>query len=105
MKERKLYRKQGIKIQDLADHISVHPHALSQVINNDLGQTFNQFINERRIEDVKSMLVEKNKSHDPIIEMAYEVGFGNKTSFNSAFKQIVGMSPSEYRKKQAQGII
>ena len=38
-----------------------------------------------------------------IVAIGYEAGFKSKTSFNRAFKNLVGVTPSEYRKKSKCG--
>ena len=100
MQEKELFRIQGVKIQEVADQLNVPTHSLSQVINNAHGMTFNQYINQCRIDLVKASLSDRDQSHLSIIDLAYEAGFGNKTSFNTAFKKMVGMSPSAFRKAQ-----
>jgi len=36
----------------------------------------------------------------PIKEIAYDTGFSSPANFNRAFKQVMGMPPSEMRRKQ-----
>jgi len=48
-----------------------------------------------RIEKAKSLLLEP---HRRISEVAYEVGFQSLTHFNRVFREIVGQSPTSYRR-------
>lgn len=59
------------------------------------GLTFTQYLARVRIEKAKSLLLEP---HRRISEVAYDVGFQSLTHFNRVFKEIVGRSPSSYRR-------
>lgn len=102
MVEEKPYRNNELKVGNLAKMLEVSPHHLSQVINEQHHKSFNQFINEYRLDEASSMLRSKAFKDTYIISIAYQVGFNNKTTFNSAFKAYTGMSPSKYRKMHFQ---
>lgn len=97
MKEQHLYRNNELRLNDLAETLDISPHHLSQVINEHYDKTFNQFINEYRIEEAKELLASDRHRQTYIIEIAYRVGFNNKTTFNQAFKGQTGMSPTKWR--------
>jgi AraC-like DNA-binding protein/ligand-binding sensor protein len=59
------------------------------------GLTFTQYLARLRIEKAKSLLLEP---HRRIGEVAYEVGFQSLTHFNRVFREIVGQSPTSYRR-------
>ena len=52
-------------------------------------------INKYRIEEAKELLI--NSPEDSILKIAYTVGYNSKTTFNTTFKKIVGITPSEFR--------
>ena len=54
MEERKLYLNSGLKIQDIAAEMGVHPNIVSAAINSQ-GTTFSQFVNDYRIEYAKRL--------------------------------------------------
>ena len=97
--EQRLYRDSKLRLGDVARAIESRPHDLSRVINEHFGKSFNQYINNYRVEDAKALLRSEDHRDKQILEVAYEVGFNNKTTFNKAFKEICGCSPSEYRKQ------
>lgn len=93
------YRNNELRLNDLADALEIQPHHLSQVINEHFGKTFNQYINEYRIDEAKMLLASDIHRQTYIIEIAYQVGFNNKTTFNHTFKLQTGLSPSQWRNR------
>lgn len=79
----------------LADQLKVSVHQLSQVINEGLGKSFFEMTAEYRIDEAKRLL--KEKANIKVEEIAEQVGYNSKSSFNTAFKKITGMTPSEWR--------
>ena len=100
METKKPYLDVDLTIQDVAESLSIPRHYLTQVINEKLNKNFYQFINEYRVEEVKSLLADKDYQKYTMTAIAFEAGFNSKSSFNSAFKEITGMTPSEYKEKQ-----
>ena len=92
-----LYRDSQLSLGSLCRHLGESPHYVSQVINQDLATTFHDLINRHRIEEAKAILV----SHPArtILEIALEIGFNSKSTFNSAFRQHAGTTPSEFRQR------
>lgn len=97
MKMNKPYLDVDLTIHDLAEELDVPRHYLTQVINEKLKKNFYTFINEFRIDEVKKMLAEDKDKKYTLTSIAYDAGFNSKSSFNSVFKSIVGMTPSQYR--------
>jgi AraC-like DNA-binding protein len=95
--QHKPYHDGQLKLKDLSDQLNISPHHLSQVINERFDAPFNQFVNDYRIRDAKTLLRDPERSKEPIIQIAYQVGFNNKSTFNAAFKKSTGLTPSEYR--------
>jgi AraC-like DNA-binding protein len=98
MREERAYHDSEISLDKLALRLNASKHHVSQVINEQLGATFFDYINQLRIEEAKTLLAETTRSDFHVIEIAYAVGFNNKVSFNAAFKKATGMTPTEYRR-------
>ena len=98
MKERKPYLEEDITLKNLAEELSIQPYHLSIIINERLHQNFFNFINTYRIEEVINKLSDPAESNKNILNIAFESGFNSKSSFNIAFKNITGMTPTEYKK-------
>jgi AraC-like DNA-binding protein len=90
-----------LTLRALCAQIRENPHYVSQVLNQDLGTTFYDFINRHRIESAKALLA--SNSRKTVLEIALEVGFNSKSTFNTAFRTHTGMTPTEYRRGQVQG--
>lgn len=97
MEEQKLYLESGLTLQQLAQSLAITPHHLSQLLNNFVGQSFYDYVNEFRVTFAKAMLLDNTHC---VIEVAYASGFNNKTSFYNAFRQSVGDTPVAWLKKQ-----
>ena len=98
MNTEKPYLDGGLTLQKLAKSLAVSPHHLSQTINEQLNQSFVDFINAYRIEEAKRLLTDPAKKHYSILAVSEEVGFNSKSAFNTAFKRHANMTPSEFRK-------
>ena len=58
------------------------------------GETPRAYLARRRIERAKTLLRTANLS---VTEICFLVGFASLGSFSSRFRQLIGMSPSQYR--------
>ena len=99
----RLQRDCSVTLRGLCESLKENPHYVSQVINQDLATNFYDLIKKRRVEDAMNALVaEPDKS---VLDIALEVGFNSKSTFNAAFRQHAGMTPSEFRhsRKNAEG--
>lgn len=98
----KAYLNENLTLGDLSKRIGLSDKKLSELLNRHFQTTFYDFVNNYRIEEVKSKIADPNHKHLTLLGMALESGFQSKTSFNRIFKQKVGMSPSAYKKKLAE---
>jgi AraC-like DNA-binding protein len=100
MEKDKPFMEPELTLDQLSGLLSVKPRALSQAINEGLGQNFYDFVNRYRIREATRLLTHPKDSKITILEVLYEVGFNSKSSFNTLFKKYTGLTPSEFRKKQ-----
>ena len=103
MNDHKPYLNPNISPQDIADNIKINKHHLSEILNLNFGKNFNGFINLYRIEEAKKLLTD-NHNNITMLAIAYDSGFNSKSSFNRAFKEITGNTPSEYKKNMSHPI-
>jgi AraC-like DNA-binding protein len=98
METEKPYTDGDLTIQKLAERLMIPAQHLSQTINEQLNQSFSEFINTYRVEEAKRRLLDAKKKHYSILAIAEEVGFNSKSSFNAVFKKHTNTTPSEFRK-------
>lgn len=96
MEDDKPYLDSEFSLRDLADLLQCTSHDLSEILNGYVGQTFNDYINNYRIEEFKRMARMPEYRHFTILAMAFEVGFKSKATFNVAFKKFTGQTPSQF---------
>ena len=101
MLETKPHLDSNLTVTQLANGMGISTHHLSHVINTELDQNFFDFINNYRIADAKRILDEDAQGKRSITEVMYDVGFNSKSVFNTYFKKLTGMTPSQYRKRYA----
>jgi len=104
MVNEKVYTNSELTLDELAVMIAVSRHHLSESINQFIGKTFYQYINEYRINQVV-VLMDKHKDSKVspnILSLAFEAGFHSKSSFNQYFKKVIGCTPSAYMRKMLE---
>ena len=95
MQGEKMYLNNNLRLGDLAEAVGIGKHHLSQIINQHYGFSFYDFVNRFRVEEAKRLLL---KHPDfTMIQVAFDCGFNNKTSFFNAFKKFESINPSKFR--------
>ncbi|AUD00375.1 helix-turn-helix domain-containing protein [Spirosoma pollinicola] len=92
----KLYLNPTLTLTELAQHVALNPKVVSQVINAGIGKSFNDFVNDYRVDEVKQRLRTNDMARLTLLGIALESGFNSKTTFNRIFRQHTGQSPSEF---------
>ena len=95
MVEEKPYLKSEFSLPELARRLGTSVHVLSQTINVGLNKTFFEMVAEHRVAEAKILL--RERPNIKVEEIAEEVGYSSKSSFNTAFKKLTGTTPSEFR--------
>ena len=98
MELRKYYLEDTLSLPKLAEYTQNSTHDLSYIINEGFGENFFQFVNRYRVEEAKRLLLSSKSAQLNILGIAYESGFNSKTTFNTTFKKMTGVSPSEFVK-------
>lgn len=98
METEKVYRRNDISIESLSDMLQINRTYLSQVINGQLGMSFNSFVNAYRIQEAISVLSDPGNDI-PLKALATSVGFNSLSLFYKLFREKVGMPPAKFREK------
>jgi len=99
MTEGQFYKNATLSLSDLATELDLHPNYLSQIINENGGQSFYDYVNTFRVNEFKSLIAQPENKKYTLMALAYECGFNSKSSFNRYFKKITGETPSQYVKR------
>lgn len=97
---RENYVNPDFNIQQLAEHFNMSQAKISQYFKERTGQNLIDYETELKMERAKQLL---RSSKLPLRDIALNVGYYNVTSFIRRFKQIVSLTPGEYRKLHENG--
>lgn len=98
MKEEYLYREMGLTIGQLADRMSMPEYRLRKIINAGLGyRNFNDYLNRFRIAEAGDRLADPTYEDQAVLNIALDTGFRSLSSFNKAFREAYGQTPTAYR--------
>jgi AraC-like DNA-binding protein len=98
MESARPYLDDQLTLSHLAADLNISVNNLSQIINEYCRQNFFDFVNGYRVEAVKSKLQKPDYDAYSLLALAYECGFGSKSSFNRIFKNSTGQTPTQYKK-------
>ena len=101
IEEEKPYLDVDFSLTMLSKMVFIPGHILSHIINDELKSNFSEFINTYRVKNAQLMLHNPSTRHQKISSIAYESGFNSLSSFNTAFKRVVQMTPSDFRNQQS----
>lgn len=88
-----------ISLTSLAEDLHMNVMYLGQLFKKEMGVSFSKYLNRYRVEKSKPLLI---KTTLPISDVAIEVGYQNQTYYYRIFKELVGISPKEYRQLNKQ---
>lgn len=97
----KPYLDPELSLDALSRRLSIPPKHLSQIVNEQLGRNFNEWINGWRVDEAKRRLIDQKSVHLSIVAIGEASGFRSKSTFNAAFRRETSMTPSEYRRQCA----
>lgn len=97
--EQNLYQNPELTLTDLAQKLDTNAAVISKAINQGFGLNFNDFVNNFRIEAVKSSFQKGEHKKSTLLGIAFDCGFNSKATFNRAFKKNTGLSPKEFIEK------
>lgn len=100
MKLEKPYLDAKLTLSELADRLSISSNYLSQVINQQTGSNFFDFVNGYRVEAAQELLADPAKGRLNVLTVAMDSGFNSKSAFYTAFKHHTNQTPTQFRKEK-----
>jgi AraC-like DNA-binding protein len=87
---------EALTVTDVALRLGITPRYVQKLFESD-GTTFSEYVLKQRLARVYRMLTDTRFLDRTITTLAFDVGFGNLSHFNRAFRKIYGATPSEVR--------
>ncbi|WP_338707102.1 bifunctional transcriptional activator/DNA repair enzyme AdaA [Paenibacillus amylolyticus] len=86
---------ENVTLQSISLHVNKDPFYIQRTFKIVTGFTPLQYVHQLRIAKAKSLMEDKALS---ITEIGLNLGYSNSGHFSTKFKEIMGISPKEYRK-------
>ncbi|TLX77634.1 AraC family transcriptional regulator [Labilibacter sediminis] len=100
MEDNQPYLNPDFNLTELSSLSKISTHKISETLNGLIGQSFNDYVNNYRVEEFKKLTIKEEFKHFTILALAFEAGFKSKATFNAAFKKFTGETPTQYTKKR-----
>lgn len=88
----------GINLSVLSAAFNITASYLSKFFKEQTGENLLEYLNKRRVEKAKQLLV---ATEDTISDITEQCGFTNSNTFIRVFKKCEGITPGQYRQKEA----
>lgn len=85
-----------IRLEDLVDVVHINKFYICKIFQQCTGKTLLNYINIVRVQKAVEKLITSN---DPVTDIAFSVGFQDINYFSRIFKRVMGVSPTEIRKR------
>ena len=92
-----IHFKEALTLKTIATALGYTEKYMSQCLASLPGINFRFLLNSLRVDHAKMLLV---TSELKIIDVALESGFSNERTMQRAFREILGMTPAEYRARR-----
>ena len=96
------YKDKNYSAKQLATELDTNTRYISAVISVKFHTNYTTFVNQLRIGDAMSLLIDKRFADLTMEEIGDMVGFSNRQSFYASFYKITGKSPRAYRKEHEE---
>ena len=87
---------QHITIAEMSNALHVSPTQLKSSFRNVYGMPVYSYAKAHRMKAASRLLLDTD---DPVLEIAGRFGYENGSKFAHAFRTVIGVTPTEYRKR------
>ncbi|WP_299161462.1 helix-turn-helix domain-containing protein [uncultured Tenacibaculum sp.] len=99
IEEEKYYKNPNLTIKLLSELLTIKERELSNLINLCAKKNFHHFINQLRVLEFKKLIESDKAMQYSILGLAKDAGFSSKSTFYKVFKEVEGITPSEYKSR------
>ena len=96
MENEQPWKNSELTLSDLAACVDSSPQKVSEVLNTEIGQTFYDFVNTYRVQDVQRRIKAGEARSRKMLALAMDAGFASKSTFNEVFKRHTKQTPSAF---------
>ncbi|GAA3083968.1 helix-turn-helix domain-containing protein [Rhizobium viscosum] len=86
---------QDIDTVEIARAVDLHPKYAMNLFKKTTGMTISKYLNLLRLSHAQAQLMGEGSN---VLQIAMDSGFGSISAFNKSFRNIAGMSPSDFRR-------
>jgi AraC-like DNA-binding protein len=86
-----------LDLQILADVVGLSLHHFARAFKQSTGVPPHTYLLQRRIDCARDLLIHSDRS---LSEVALLAGFGDQSHFSRRFRELVGVSPGQFRRSQ-----
>lgn len=88
-----------ITLDDTAAMVYLSPAYFSRIFKDEMGENFNSYVNQIRVEAAKKMLLNDEVS---LTDISILAGFEGQSYFSKVFKKLTGVTPGKYRESRGR---
>lgn len=88
--------RKGLSLDEAAEYANMSSCYFSKFFKKMTGQNYIAYVTDGKIELAKQMLLDTDL---PVINISYELSYGETNYFSKAFKRKVGVTPTEFREE------
>lgn len=100
----KIYLDTNFNISTLAEILNTNVSYVSRTLNSIAGSNFSTFLNKYRIQYIKKLMHDDDYDRYKLTYLYTQAGFKNQSTFNKVFKDLEGITPTEYIQKLKESI-
>lgn len=95
--QEKIYRNENLSLAALAEQLQLSAHQTSELINTQFNMGFSRLLRQYRVEEAKQQLRDEPKAS--VLSIGLAVGFSSQSNFYTAFRELTGETPGQFRKR------
>jgi two-component system response regulator YesN len=88
-----------ITLEETAEFVYLSPAYFSRVFKDEIGETFNAYVNLVRVDVAKKLLLNEKV---PLVDISSMIGFEGQSYFSKVFKKMTGVTPGKYRESRGK---